>query len=76
MRKSTLRPGDSILADGSLISMPSKGNGKQYEEWHKARTDLNNLLSHLLGTNAIVMAVGAPMRHASYIYGKPKDFLE
>ena len=64
------------MPDGSLITMPSKGNGKAYEEWHKIRSDFAAVMTQLLGVNASIMSVGAPARHASYIYGKPLDMLE
>ena len=76
MRKSLIKPGDVILSEGTLVTMPTKGNGKSYEEWHKVRADFQAAMSQLLGVYSVVMGVGAPARHASYIYGKPRDFLE
>ena len=56
--------------------MPHKGNGKQYEDWHRVRSEFDAAMAQLLGVPSIVMGIGAPVRQTSYIYGKPREFLE
>ena len=46
---------------------------KGFDDWNKAKKDFNTLIQTIMGLNPIVMGVGAPFRHQSYIFGRPQE---
>lgn len=59
--------------DGVLPLGKQVPNNKQYDDWNLAKKELSDMLAGLTQMNSILMGVGVPNRHYSYIFGRPPE---
>jgi|LauGreDrversion4_2_1035121.scaffolds.fasta_scaffold741624_1 hypothetical protein len=45
----------------------------EYDDWNKAKRDFQTLMTTLAQLNPLIMGIGVPMRHPSYILGRPLE---
>ena len=43
----------------------------EYDEWNKVKRELHTLVQNLTHINPLIMGLGVPTRHPSYILGRP-----
>lgn len=65
---------ENSLNEAGLVSL---GQGQpfsqEYDEWNKNKHLMSQMLQSLTGINALLMGLGAPLRHQSYIFGRPPE---
>ena len=49
---------------------------KQYDEWNKAKKDFTEIMTQMTTINALMLGIGQPSRHQSYIFGRPTELVE
>ena len=42
----------------------------EYDDWNRAKKEFNTILATLANVNTLVMGLGVPSRHPSYILGR------
>ena len=57
--------------DSGFVSL-GQGN-KAFDDWNRAKRDFNDLIKNLTDLNTMVLGLGAPFRHQSYIFGRPQE---
>jgi hypothetical protein len=45
----------------------------EYDDWNKARREFQAMMANLAAMNPLLMGLGVPMRHPSYILGRPVE---
>ena len=45
----------------------------EYDDWNKARREFQSMMATIASMNPLLMGLGVPMRHPSYILGRPVE---
>ena len=59
------------INEKGIVSLGLNGKFRQYDEWNCSKKDFEILLQNVIGINSLVLGIGTPFRHSSYILGKP-----
>lgn len=51
----------------------STPNHAVYDNWNQTKQDLNDLISNLARASGLILGMGVPYRHHSYIFGRPAE---
>ena len=43
----------------------------KFDDWNKARKDFGTMIQNLSQLDALILGIGVPFRHPSYILGRP-----
>ena len=46
----------------------------EYDDWNRARKEFQTIMQGLTHINSLVLGIGIPMRHPSYILGRPPEY--
>jgi hypothetical protein len=44
--------------------------GNHFDVWNKKKKEFANLMAQFAGINSLILGIGTPQRHASYILGR------
>ena len=58
-----------------FVSLGAGTQNKQYDEWNKAKREFSDLIQSLTTIAPILLGVGTPSRHSSYIFGRPQEVI-
>jgi len=64
---------ENNLNELGLVSLGTGQQNKQYDEWNRAKHELTQLMESVTGISALLMGIGTPLRHQSYIFGRPPE---
>ena len=63
---------DNDLLDSVIVRLGPGSKNKKNDEWNRAKRDLNDLMYKLSNNiNTMLLGIGVPSRHSSYIFGRP-----
>ena len=48
----------------------------EYDDWNRAKKDFQTFMTTLTNLNTLVMGLGVPSRHPSYILGRQPEHLQ
>ena len=59
--------------DSGFVSLGAGNSNKQFDDWNRAKKQFSEYMAELTQMNTLLLGIGCPIRHHSYIFGRPAE---